>query len=185
MQKMAKKGTCTTSRLADIQDIFQRSIQRLENWTKANRRKSVWIGKRSTPPAQSYESETIKAIANLATATASDCATTARLTKTNTRLTDELKSTQQKLIKALEKIAQLSANRSPFAPCTAKAGKENQTYPPDCYYCCTHGYLSKHTSGRCPAPTTGHQKYATARKLAGGSTINQNEWLKHVSHIEK
>ena len=145
---------------------------------------SAYGSANAAPPAQNYESETIKAIANLATATASDRATTARLTETNARLTKELKSTQQKLIEALEKIAQLSENRSPFAPCTAKTGKENQACPPDRHYCWTHGYLCENTSGRCPAPATIHQKFATARKPAGGSTIKQNEWVKRVARIE-
>ena len=43
---------------------------------------------------QGYEAETIKAISNLATATASDRATTERLTETNAKLTEELKNTQ-------------------------------------------------------------------------------------------
>ena len=46
---------------------------------------------------QAFEEETIAAIANLATATASDRATTARLTETNAQLTLELKKTQERL----------------------------------------------------------------------------------------
>ena len=57
---------------------------------------------------ENFEDKTIAAIANLATATASDRATTARLTETNAQLAAELKTTQQKLVKALEKIATLS-----------------------------------------------------------------------------
>ena len=52
IQKVAKTSTCITGRLADIQDVFQRSIQRLDNWTKAHRRKCVWISKCSTPRAK-------------------------------------------------------------------------------------------------------------------------------------
>ena len=48
---------------------------------------SAYRSANAAPPAQNYKSETIKAITNLATATTSDCATTARLTKTNARLT--------------------------------------------------------------------------------------------------
>ena len=42
---------------------------------------------------ENFEEETIAAIANLATATASNRATTARLTETNAQLTSELKKT--------------------------------------------------------------------------------------------
>ena len=48
--------------------------------------------------APNYKSETIKEIMNLATATTSDRATTARMTETNTRLIKELQQTQQKLV---------------------------------------------------------------------------------------
>ena len=133
------------------------------------------------PLRKNYESKTIKAIANLATATAFDCATTARLTETNARLTKELKNTQQKLVKALEKLAQLSANCAPLAP---KPGKENKYCPLDRHYCWAHGYLSTNTSGSCKNPAAGHKRFATARKPLGGSTAKQDKWLKRVTKIE-
>ena len=49
-----------------------------------------------------FEQRTIDAIANLATATASDRAAVAKLTATIADLTTELKTTQAKLVAALE-----------------------------------------------------------------------------------
>ena len=55
-----------------------------------------------------FEQRTINAIANLATATASDRATVAKLTSTISELTLELKTTQAKLVAALELNANLA-----------------------------------------------------------------------------
>ena len=136
---------------------------------------------------QAFEEETIQAIANLATATAADRATTARLTATNSNLTAELKATQEKLVAALEKIAILSstsnqAYRSPLAQIQPNANVDKR--PLDRHYCWTHGYLCEHTSGRCPAPAEGHVKFATARKPNGGSTAKKDEWIKRVTKVE-
>ena len=141
-------------------------------------------GTANAAPAQNYDTETIEAIANLATATASDRATTAILTNTNARLTEELRTTQQKLVEALEKIAQLSTSRVPFAP---RAGQENENRnnrPLDRHYCWTHGYLSEHTSARCTSPAENHQKHATARKPMGGSKAKYDKWIKRVTRVE-
>ena len=142
---------------------------------------NIRYGSANAVTTQGYEAETIEAIANLATATASDRATTARLTETNAKLTEELKKTQQKLVEALEKLAKLSNPRCPLAP---KTGKENDKRPTDRHYCWTHGYLCEHTSGRCPNPAEGHQRYATARKPLGGSKLKYTEWIKRVTLVE-
>ena len=55
-----------------------------------------------------FEDETIAAIANLATATAADRATTAQLTATNAQLTTELKKTQDRLVEALKILERFS-----------------------------------------------------------------------------
>ena len=132
-------------------------------------------GTANAAPAKNYETETIEAIANLATATASNRATTVRLTETNARLTKELKNTQQKLVEALEKIAQLLTTHVPSAPRTNRENDNSKNRPADRHYCCTHGYLSEHTSKRCPNLAENHQKYATARKPLGGSKAKYDE----------
>lgn len=132
---------------------------------------------------EAFEDDTIAAIANLATATASDRATTARLTETNAQLTAELRSTQDKLVKALEKIALLSSSSGTRQPLKERnTNRDNR--PPDRHYCWTHGYLCEHTSGRCPEPGPGHQKFATARKPSGGSQKRKDEWIQRVTRVE-
>ena len=59
-----------------------------------------------------FEQRTIHAIANLATATASDCATIASMTITIHKLTLKLKNTQAILVKALESNAKLAASQA-------------------------------------------------------------------------
>ena len=132
---------------------------------------------------QGFEEETIAAIANLATATAADRATTARLTETNAQLTSELKRTQEKLVIALEKIASLTTGTGARQPLRER-NTNQKTRPPDRHYCWTHGYLSEHTSARCLNPAEGHQKYATARQPLGGSKIKKDDWIKRVTKIE-
>ena len=61
-----------------------------------------------------FKQQTIVAIVNLATATANDQATVAKLTETIADLTTELKKTQTKLVTALEANARL-ANNNPTA----------------------------------------------------------------------
>ena len=57
---------------------------------------------------QLYQQETVNAIANLATATASDCATVATLTATNSTLTSALTACQLQLVEALQNVAKLT-----------------------------------------------------------------------------
>ena len=126
------------------------------------------------------QDETIEAIANLATATAVDRATTATLTATNQQLTTKLRKTQDKLLDALERLAIVAKTRQPLAtiiPDNENTGRPAKTRPRNRHYCSTHGYLCPHTSGRCPDPAEGHQRYATARDPKGGSKINKEKWL--------
>ena len=132
---------------------------------------------------QAFEDKTITAIANLATSTASDRATTACLTETNAKLTAELKSTQDKLVKALEKIAALSAANNTRQP-LQKRNSNRDNCLSDRHYCWTHGYLCEHTRRRCLAPGDGHQRHATAPKPAGGSQKRKDEWIQHITRVE-
>ena len=135
-----------------------------------------------------FKEETIATIANLATSTALDRATATQLSATNAQITAELQKTQERLVQALEKIAEISTGRTPLAPVAPskpRRGKENDRSAPDCHYCWTYGYLCKHTDDKFPAPADGHQRFATARKQIGGSNIKQDDWVKRVSKIEK
>ena len=131
-----------------------------------------------------YEQRTIDAISNLATATASDCATVATLTATIEKLTTDLKNVQSQLVAALESNAAL-------ARALGADGKENQrgrgrgkkgdTRPPNRHYCHTHGYLCLHHSGECPNPAPGHNSKAKARDNMGGSLVNRDKWIEIVT----
>ena len=137
----------------------------------------------AVPLQPAFEEENVAAIANLATATAADRASTARLTKTNAQLTAELKRTQEKLVKALERPA-LTTTTSNRQFLRDRTNNSKDTRPPDRHYCWTHGYCCEHTSAMCPTPKGGHQKYATARKPHNGSKINKEEWIKRVTKID-
>jgi hypothetical protein len=108
---------------------------------------------------------TIGALANLATATASDRGVVAALTQANARLATQLEDNSNELreLKALikkestEKRGQLSFNLSPSN------------------YCWTHGYKvgSTHMSLTCKLPKPGHKKEATRADNMGGSQDNR------------
>ena len=135
------------------------------------------------PEDPEFEQRTIDAIANLATATASDRATVARLTATIAELTTELKQTQGKLVAALETNARLAAsgntpnNKENFRP----SGRERSGKPANRHYCWTHGFLCTHHSGKCPDPKPGHVSNAKSRSTKGGSEANKEEWIKIVT----
>jgi hypothetical protein len=111
------------------------------------------------------EEATIKALANLATATASDRGVVAALTQANSPLAKQLEDNSNELreLKALlkkkrsEKCGQRSFNPSP---------RNN---------CWTHGYKvgSTHTSLTCKLPKPGHKKEATRTDNMGGSQANR------------
>ena len=129
-----------------------------------------------------FKQRTIDAIANLATATASDQATVAKLTVTISRLTKELKQTQAKLVTALETNAHLAAagnttNKENFRP----NGRDWLNKPENRHYCWTHGFLCTHHSRKCPDPKPGHVTNAKLRSTKGGSEVNKQEWIKIVT----
>ena len=85
---------------------------------------------------QLYQQETVNAIANLATATASDCATVANLTSTKITLTLALTACQLQLVEALQDVAKLTTaltdlNKNPSAKLSNTG---------NWHYCWTHGY---------------------------------------------
>ena len=122
--------------------------------------------------AVSYQQDTVDAIACLATATASDRQALANLTATNLALTNELASTNAKLITALLKVTKLTELLG-----NNKGGvRSNNTYVPRqrTYYCHSHGYACPHHSNNCPSPKAGHNKHATFDNKLGGLITKYN-----------
>jgi hypothetical protein len=122
---------------------------------------------------ESLAIQTADALANLATATASDCTTVANQTGTNAKLTIELTITvNAKLITALAKITELQVSNS------RNRGKNNNysahppcEYKPSDNYCWSHGYKvsSTHSSPTCTHKSPGHKHEATRTNNMGGS----------------
>jgi hypothetical protein len=119
---------------------------------------------------------TAEAIANLATATASNRTTVANLSATNSALTAELTQANNKLnlahsVAAALKIelATLCATRNNDHHTTP--ANSARTYQANNNYCWMHGYKvnGRHTSTSCLKPATGHQHDATKDNNKGGS----------------
>ena len=84
---------------------------------------------------QLYQQETVDAISNLATATASDCATVATLTATNSTLTSALTVCQLQLVEALQNVSKLTTS-------LANLNKNHSAGPSitgNWHYCWTYG----------------------------------------------
>ena len=117
--------------------------------------------------AVEYQKETVDTIACLATATATDRKAFENLTATNLALTNELASTNAKLITALLKVTKLTEQAT-----NIKGGKGIIKYCKETnkYYCHSHGYAYPHHSGACPDPKEGHNQHATNYNKLGGLT---------------
>jgi hypothetical protein len=114
-----------------------------------------------------YQQDTIKAIANLATATSHDRQAVSTLTFTNSALTTELSSVNAKLIAALLENTRLTAQLAGKAVTPLSACMDAR------HYCWSCGYKQTHYSSKCPCPKDGHQKGAKAADTMGGSTLNK------------
>jgi hypothetical protein len=130
-------------------------------------------GYQSANNAYEIHQETALAIANLATATASDRSTVASLTSTNSSLSTELTEATAKLNAATQEIstlkvqiASLQTNRQ-----TEGGGRDRPRYAPNSNYCWTHGYKvnNRHTSSTCTNKREGHKDEATRADNMGGS----------------
>ena len=108
--------------------------------------------------------ETAEAMANLATATASDCQALQNPTITVKELSNQIKAKDQQiedLIKAMNGNKTMGTN-----PRSTRWEKK------DCgSYFHTHGYLvgPKHTSATCRQPSPNHNKQATRQNPMGGN----------------
>jgi hypothetical protein len=118
--------------------------------------------------------ETALALANLATATASDRSTVASLTSTNSSLSSEVTQATVRLTAATQEINKLKLELATLRAGTNSNQDNNRPsrqYPPNDNYCWTHGFKvsSRHTSATCKGPHDGHQTGATRANTMNGS----------------
>ena len=122
----------------------------------------------------SFQQDTIDAIANLATATASDRATVATLSKTVDTLTNELATSTQELVSALKKVTALtnSVEYWKAKSNTGRSGGGDRNNRLLTHYCWTCGCKCNHNSRDCTLKADGHKSNATAENKQGGKTTN-------------
>jgi prolyl-tRNA synthetase len=109
--------------------------------------------------------ETADAIAQLATATASDRITVATLTTTNTKLANQLEAAHALIVKLKSEIATLKIKLRPVWQ-----GQRPARTTKNDIYCWPHGYQvgKSHNSASCQVRKTGHQEAATKTDNMGG-----------------
>jgi hypothetical protein len=109
--------------------------------------------------------ETAEAIAQLATATASDRGTVATLTTTNAKLANQLEADHALIAQLKSKIATLKSKIKPAWQGQRPAKKTNNDI-----YCWSHGYqvAKSHTSATCNVRKNGHQEATTKIDTMGG-----------------
>jgi hypothetical protein len=109
--------------------------------------------------------ETAEAIAQLATATASDRSTVATLTTTNAKLASQLEAPNALIAQLKNEIATLKNKIKP-----AWQGQRPVRTTNNDSYCSSHGYqvAKSHTSATCNMKKSGHQDAASKRNTMGG-----------------
>jgi predicted RNase H-like nuclease (RuvC/YqgF family) len=109
--------------------------------------------------------ETAEAIAQLATATASDRGTVETLTTTNAKLANQLEAAHAIIAQLKSEIATLKIKIKPVW----QGQRPTRTTNNDSY-CWSHGYqvAKSHTSATCNVRKTGHQETATKIDTMGG-----------------
>ena len=118
-----------------------------------------------------YKNKTVEAIANLATATASDRVLVVALTATNSTLTADFTATHPQLLIALQDISKLQVTVANLCKQLGAAGiKSSGGYHN--HYCWTWGNRCNHNSRKCPTTATGHHKDATRHDKKGGTHKN-------------
>jgi hypothetical protein len=120
--------------------------------------------------------DTAKAIANLATATASNRVTVASLTATNSTLASALTQANNKLslanaVASALKLELATFRATPNNDHRTTPANTSRTYQANNNYWWSHGYKVNgcHTSTSCLKPATGHQHDATKDNNKGGS----------------
>ena len=123
--------------------------------------------------------KSVEALANLATAIATDGATVATLTDTIAQFSSKLASAQEKIISSLldnQKLLNRPSNKGGSWNTSNGAeakkstgGEELGPWDGPCiHYCPTCGYDCPHPSFKCPCPANGHIKNATKKDIRGG-----------------
>jgi hypothetical protein len=109
--------------------------------------------------------ERAEAIAQLATATASDPSTVATLTTTNAKLANQLEAAHAIIAKLKSEITTLKIKLKPVWQGQRPARTTNNNS-----YCWSHGYQvgKSHTSASCQVRKIGHQEAATKNDNMGG-----------------
>jgi predicted RNase H-like nuclease (RuvC/YqgF family) len=109
--------------------------------------------------------DTVDAIAQLATATASDRGTVATLTTTNAKLATQLEADHAQIAQLKNEIATLKNKIKP-----AWQGQRPVKTMNNDSYCCSHGYqvVKSHTSATCNMKKSGHQDAANKSNPMGG-----------------
>jgi hypothetical protein len=109
--------------------------------------------------------DTVDAIAQLATATASDRGTVATLTATNAKLATQLDAAHAQIAQLKNEIATLKNKIRP-----AWQGQRPVKITNNDSYCWSHGYqvAKSHTSATCNMKKSGHQDAANKNNPMGG-----------------
>jgi hypothetical protein len=109
--------------------------------------------------------DTVDAIAQLATATASDRDTVATLTTTNAKLANQLEAAHALIAQLKNEIATLKNKIKP-----AWQGQQPVKTTNNDSYCWSHGYqvVKSHTSATCNMKKSGHQDAGNTRNTMGG-----------------
>jgi hypothetical protein len=109
--------------------------------------------------------ETVEAITQLATATASDLSTVATLTTTSAKLANQLKAAHALIAQLKNEIVTLKNKIKP----AWQGHRPTKTTNKDTY-CWSHGYqvAKSHTSATCSMKKNGHQDAATKIDTMGG-----------------
>jgi hypothetical protein len=109
--------------------------------------------------------DTAEAIAQLATATASDRGTVARLTTTNAKLATQLEAAHALIVQLKNEITTLRSNIKPAWQVQRPVKTTNNDS-----YCWSHGYqvAKSHMSATCNMKKSGHQDAATKGNTMGG-----------------
>jgi hypothetical protein len=109
--------------------------------------------------------DTVNAIAQLATATASDLGTVATLTTTNAKLVNQLEAAHALIAQLKNEIATLKNKIKPAWQGQRPVKKTNNNS-----YCWSHGYqvAKSHTSATCNMKKSGHQDAANKTGTMGG-----------------
>ena len=152
-------------------DHFKTTFQQAQRELRDQQRTAQQAGFQANgiwcQPATSNDNplqETAEALANLATATASDCQALQNLTNTVKELSNQIKAKDKQideLIKAMNRTSTTGTNP-----------KSTRWEKKDCgSYCHTHGYLvgPKHTSATCRQPGPHHNRNATRQNPMGGN----------------